>query len=198
MTSALGPTLGRLAAPPSGARWEGIRLDLLDALLADPTPEGWLTAWEAAMAALRDAVLAEAREALEAAAGHARYPEARLRTLLPDAEQADILWQRLLAEGMAVERLGAAGASPEAMRARAAALEAAWDGAVGVATAERQRWASLAARVAAWRRPWWPVLTVGGVLLLLTAVVSAWLGGQLPAPAWFTPVAQWFWGLPWP
>ncbi len=203
MTSALGPSLGRIAAPPSGGRWDAIRLDLLDTLVRGTTAgprssETWLGAWHAAVEALRDDLLAESRAMITAAGRRARYPTTRQDRLLPDPEQADILLQRLLAEGMPLERLAGAGSTAEVTRARAAALETAWDGAVAVARGERQRWTAEAARVAAWRRPWWPVFVAGAVLVVAAGVAAAWLGGQLPAPGWFTPVAQWFWDFPWP
>jgi hypothetical protein len=52
--------------------------------------------------------------------------------------------------------------------------------------------------VAEWRRPWRPVVIAGSVLSLAAVIVASWLGGQLPAPQWFDPVAAWFWELPWP
>lgn len=195
--------LGRLAAPPGAAPWEQIRLDLLDTLVRAkagdaPPPTAWADAWQAAATRLRDAVLDDAVASLTAAARHSRYPAKRLALLLPDTEQADILLQRLLAEAMALEALAAAGESAEINRARGAAIEGAWEGAARLATSERIRWRAAADRVAEWRRPWRPLVIAGMVLLCVTLVVAAWLGGQLPAPQWFDPVGEWFWELPWP
>lgn len=195
--------LGRLAAPPSTAAWENIRLDLLDALVRAkegdaPPPPAWTDAWQVSATRLRDELLDDAVARLTAAARHSRYPAKRLALLLPDAEQADILLQRILAEAMTLEALAAAGDSAEVHRARGVAIESAWEGAVRVATAERARWRAAATRVAEWRRPWRPIIIVGAVLLTGTLIVAAWLGGQLPAPGWFDPVGQWFWELPWP
>lgn len=194
--------LGRLAMPPVARPWEAIRLDLVDALVAagaggGMTPSACATAWATAAAALATAVQDEARAAIEAAVVHSRYPATRLAPLLPDAEQHDILLQRLLAAAIPLERLAAAPDGEATQRARGAALETAWDDAVQIARAETARWRAVASRVAAWRRPWAPVIAVGGVVVVLTLVVSAWLGGQLDAPGWFDPIATWFWGLPW-
>ncbi|MDX2206807.1 MAG: hypothetical protein SFU57_04120 [Gemmatimonadales bacterium] len=195
--------LGRLAAPPSAAPWEQIRLDLLDALVRAkageaPPPAAWTDAWQIAATELRDQVLDDAVAALNAAARHSRYPAKRLALLLPDSEQADILLQRLLAEAITLEGLAAAGESAEVNRARGTAIETAWEGAARIATSERLRWRAAANRVAEWRRPWRPVVIAGSVLSLAAVIVASWLGGQLPAPQWFDPVAAWFWELPWP
>ena len=154
-------------------------------------------AWATAVAELATTLHADARTAIAAAAGHSRYPARRLAPLLPDAEQYDILLQRLLAAAIPLERLATASDTDATLRARGAALETAWDGAVGIAHEETMRWRGIAARIAAWRRPWTPVIAVSGVAVALTLVVAAWLGGQLPAPDWFAPIAIWFWELPW-
>jgi hypothetical protein len=198
----LAPALGKLAAPPSARPWEAIRLALLDALVLSRAGGGMTqaacsTAWATAAAELAAAVQADARTAVEAAALHSRYPARRLAPLLPDPEQHDILLQRLLAAAIPLERLATAPDTDATLRARGAALEAAWESAVGIAHAETMRWRGIASRVAAWHRPWTPVIAVSAVVLTLTAVVAAWLGGQLTAPDWFAPIATWFWELPW-
>lgn len=148
--------------------------------------------------ALRDAVTSEARTRLERAAVESRYPADLLRAELPDAAAADRLLQRLLAEGMPLEQLEGEVASPELTRRRGAALESAWEAAVQIANAESARYRALAARIAAWRRPWRRLAIAAGVATVLALVVAAWIGGYLQAPGWFTPVVDWFWGLPWP
>jgi len=200
--SPLAPALGRLAAPPTARPWEAIRLGLLDAVVQSGAGGGMTqqmctAAWATAAAELAAAVLTDARAALEAAAHHARYPARRLAPLLPDAEQHDILLQRLLAAAIPLERLAASPDTEATQRARGAALEAAWDDAISMAQAETVRWRSSASRVAAWQRPWMPVMVVGSVVIVLTLILAAWLGGQLAAPEWFAPIATWFWWLPW-
>lgn len=200
--STLAPALGKLAAPPTARPWDTIRLTLLDALVSSRsgggmTQAGCTAAWATAVAELATTVHADARTAIEAAAVHSRYPARRLAPLLPDAEQHDILLQRLLAAAIPLERLATAPDTDATLRARGAALEAAWETAVGIARDETMRWRGIAARVAAWRRPWAPVLAVSGVVIALTLLVAAWLGGQVTAPDWFAPIAIWFWELPW-
>lgn len=203
MTAPLAPDLGRIAAAPSAAPYEDVRLRLLDALVTARS-EGrlgqaaWQEAFDGAAQSLKLRVIAEADQALRAAAEHSRYPTRRLANLLPDAEAADILLQRLLAEGMPLERLDALPADDDGRRLRAIAIEAAWDGAVALAAAESARWRALAERVAAWRRPMRPFWIGTVATLAVLALIAAWLGGQLPAPAWFAPVRDAFWRLPWP
>jgi hypothetical protein len=154
-------------------------------------------AWSTAATELAAVVHEDARRAIETAALHSRYPTRRLAPLLPDAEQQDILLQRLLAAAIPLERLATAPDTDATHRARGAALEAAWDAAVGIAHQETMRWRGVASRVAEWRRPWTPVLVVSGMVIALTLLLAAWFGGQIDAPEWFTPIAVWFWGLPW-
>lgn len=203
MTAPLAPDLGRIAAGPGTAPYEDVRLRLLDALvtakaegrLAQPA---WQEAFDAAAQSLKLRVIADADQALRAAAEHSRYPARRLAALLPDTEVADILLQRLLAEGMPLERLDGTPDDGDGRRLRAIAIEAAWDGAARLAAGETMRWRALAEEVAAWRRPMRPFWVGATLALAVLALVSAWLGGQLAAPAWFVPVRDAFWRLPWP
>ena len=200
--SVLAPALGKLAAPPTARPWEAIRLTLLDSLVQASAGGGMTqaqctAAWTAAAAELATVVHEDARRAIEVAALHSRYPTRQLAPLLPDAEQHDILLQRLLAAAIPLERLATAPDTIATQRARGAALETAWEAAVGIAHQETFRWRGIAARVAAWHRPWRPVLVASGVVIALTMLVAAWFGGQIDAPDWFTPIAVWFWGLPW-
>lgn len=199
----IGSALGHLADPPRDAPYEALRLDLLDRIVGVSGGTGaegaaWVAIWGATAHALTDTVLAEARDAIRQAVAHSRYPAKRAAALLPDAETADALLQRLLAAGISLESLSAAPATPALARQRASALEAAWDEARTIALADRARWQAIASELAAWRRPVRPVLLAGGVAVLLVGVAAAWLGGWLPAPAWFGPIGAWFWSLPWP
>jgi hypothetical protein len=202
MTMPLAAELGRLAAPAQGTPFDDVRLALLDALIiakssGDLGQDTWEDVFGSAMRSLRLRVLAEAETAIRAAAAHSRYPAHRLLAILPDATAADTLLHRLLAEGMALEQFEGFADDPVTRRARAAALEAAWDGAVRLATAERSRWRAAAMQVAAWRRPMvrlW-ILSIG--ILLLAALLAGWLSGELPAPGWFRPINDWWWRL-WP
>jgi len=202
MTAVLAADLGRLAAPAQSQRFDDIRLAMLDALIAAKATgrldqAAWDTVFSSAMRSLRMRLLAEAEEQLAAAAGHSRYPARRLRALLPDADVADTLLQRLLAEGMPLERFEGMPDDPATRRARAAALEQSWDGAGAVARAEQLRWQAVSVRVATWRRPTAPLWIISGAVLLGTTIVAAWLSGDVTAPRWFHPINDFWWRL-WP
>jgi hypothetical protein len=201
LSIAIAPALGRLAAPPGSGPDADLRIDLVDRLVVPGAAEsgpGWVTAWRATAEALADRVFEEASADLRRAAIRSRYPAGHLAGLLPDDTARDVLVERLAAEAMELERMASFPADPATTRARGAALEAAWDAAVGVVRAERRRWLALAQEVDGWRRPWRPLAVVGSVLVVLALVAAAWIGGWLPAPAWFRPVVDAFWGLPWP
>jgi hypothetical protein len=194
--------LGHLAAPATTAPFDAVRLSLLDTIIrhnADGALEQlhWEAAFEAAVHSLRIRVLGLAEAAVREAATRSRYPARRLRAVLPDAEAAEMLINRMLAEGMPLERLEGLPATPMHRRARATALEASWDGAVRVANAELARWRAVAAGVDAWRRPALWAWIITAVLLGLAGVLAAWFSGEVPSPAWFRSINAWWWRL-WP
>lgn len=202
MTTELAADLGRLAAPSPSQPFDDIRLAMLDAIIAAKATgqleqAAWDTAFSSAMRSLRMRLLAEAEAQLVAAAEHSRCPARRLRPLLPDADAADTLLQRLLAEGMPLERFEGMPDDPATRRARAAALEQAWEGASAVARAERMQWQAVAVRVASWRRPTAPLWVISFAVLLGTTIVAAWLSGTVTAPRWFHPINNFWWRL-WP
>jgi hypothetical protein len=198
ITRPLAPALGHLADPPSSAPFDDIRLVMLEELLVAPGDQGWLMAWECAATAIRDRVVASAREEMLAAGRRSRYPTQQLASMLPSDEAADGLLHRLLAEGMPLERLEGSSLDAAGWRGRGAAIEVAWDGAVRIGVAERGRWRGAAAGVAGWRRPWRPLVIAGSALVLAATLLAAVLGGFLPAPRWFAPVVDAFWEVPWP
>lgn len=203
VTPSLAAQLGRIAAPPHGAPFESVRLALLEALITarhegSLTHETWQRAFDHAARSLRLRVIEHAERELRAAAAQSRFPRRRLAALLPDAEAADALLHRLLAEGIPLERFERQSDTDEMRHRRALAMEAAWEGAAAIAKAESLRWSGVAATVAAWRRPTAPVWVASALLLGGSLLVAAWLGGELPAPEWFDPIGRIFWGLPWP
>ena len=203
MQGTLAPALGRLAHPARQAPFEVIRLALVDTLVsarAGGQLDGgaWLAAWQRAMEAIRDEVMSEATGTIDAAARRSRFPAARLAQLRPDPEAAEILLNRLLAEGEPLERLDGAASDDAMTRARGAVLQAGWDAAIRIAVAERGHWAGVARDIEQWRRPWRPLVIAGLLTLAIVTVLAAMLGGVIPAPTWFQPVTDWFWGLPWP
>ena len=48
-----------------------------------------------------------------------------------------------------------------------------------------------------WKRPRWPLWLLTLLLLALLGWVAMVLGGFIDAPAWFRPVAQWWWNRGW-
>lgn len=200
MSSGIAPELGRISSPSRGEPYDDIRLALLDGVI-DANAAGtldqqaWESAFAGAMRSVRLRLLAEAESSLRAAAEHSHYPMRRLRTLLPDAETADTLLNRLLAEGMPLERFEGLGIDPGTRRARGAALERSWDGAMRVAATASSRWQVTANRVAAWRRPTPPLWLLSAGLMIAALVLAAWLSGTVRSPLWFRPVNAFWWRL---
>ena len=202
MSTPLAAELGLLAAPARSAPFDDVRLALLDAIVTAKAvgrleQGAWENAFAGAVRSLRLRVLAEAEQMMRSAAAHSRYPARRLQALLPDAEVADALLNRLTAEAMPLERYEGFGDDPVSRRARAAALESAWQGAVRIATAETARWRTIAMQVAAWRRPTGILWTISIALFLGTLVVAGWLSGAVASPVWFRPINELWWRL-WP
>ncbi|HEV8151183.1 MAG TPA: hypothetical protein VGP61_13455 [Gemmatimonadales bacterium] len=220
----LGPMLGRLVLPPGektpfDAALDGVRLELLTqlferaaaarALLDSGDGPGaravlgestWLSLWEHAVAAATRVLLEEIERRLRDAAAASRYPGKRLTGVLPDAEERRVLAARLSAAGVGleegVERLAPGSQSwNEALRRVAGELDAAWERLEATAHAELRQWTRRAAELHAWRRPWWPLLLVGAVLLTLAGWLGLVLGGYLPAPGWLSPLTNWVWNL---
>ena len=197
----LGPVLGRLARPGTAAPEDALRLALVDRMITTPPVDGadWVAAWRITAIAFADAIMAEARDGIERAALHARLPGRRLQAELPSDQEREVLIERFAAEAMQLEALADLGGDAQAVqRRRAAALNLAWDGALELSRVERRRWQRRAETVAQWRRPWRPLAITAALLLGGGLVVAAWLGGWWPAPAWFHPAIDAFWGLPWP
>jgi hypothetical protein len=187
----------RLAAEGERAR----ALGALDAQI-------WLDAWEEAVKGVAAALIVHVNARLAAEASAARMPR-RLRRSVPlDAAEERGISGRLGAVGAGLvpaldalhertERLrGATAAEREALDewqetllVAARRFEAAWLGLADQAAAELERWAEVAAGIARWRRPLWPVAAVGIPALAAAALLGLVMGGYLPAPGWL--VALW-------
>lgn len=179
-----------------------MRLALLDALVSangagELTQGAWEGAFGAAVRSLRMRVLGESEQFLRAAAAHSRYPTRRLQARLPDEAAAEKLLNQLLAAGMPLERLDGLADDPVSRRARAAALDSAWESAVTLAVAETARWRGVAATIALWRRPTLPVWLISLGLFGIAALLACWLSGLIASPNWFHPVNDFWWRL-WP
>lgn len=199
-TTPLGPALGRLARPANGSAFDPVRLALIDRLVGSTPSSGedWVAAWREAATALADQVLSDGEAELRRAATNSRLPEQRLRPLLPGGAEREVLIEKLVAAAIPLEELVNEPVTSATTRNRGAALEAAWDASVQVVRGETARWRASAGRVAAWRRPWRQLVLAAIVLVPLTTLVAAWLGGWVAAPAWFQPAIDQFWRLPWP
>jgi len=205
----LGPWLGVVASArprpaPGLVPLDDIRLALVSRLLEEahrPGPD-WLAAWhEAVRASTARTTEVLARRAADAAAA-SRAPERVAREARPGEEDLQILAARIESAGIPLEEVVSSlptGGDPGRHFSRiGGALEDSWlalERVVGLAAGE---WSRRAATVQAWRRPTAPLWIVSGSLLLLAGLVGLVLGGHLPAPAWFAPVVDWWWGLPWP
>ncbi|HRP07532.1 MAG TPA: hypothetical protein PLL69_03500 [Gemmatimonadales bacterium] len=198
--SSLTIALSRLARPAASGSFDDLRLAMVDRLIEASGRDAldgntWLEAWQDAVRQVADRVIASAEAAVTAAASRARFPAAALAAMRAPAEQHTVLLNRLLAEGIALEELGA---SADQDQRRGMALDEAWHRMTGVAVAEQSRWARIAADIDAWRRPWRPLVIASVVLLFVVTVLAGMLGGIVAPPQWFQPVNDWFWSLPWP
>ena len=172
----------------------------------------WLGAWEEAVGAVADGLTRRINERLAAEARAVRMPRRLRRRVVLDTAERRALTARLGSSGAIlipalddVQRCGEAAlaatalereivaAWQEALTTAARRLEAAWLALEDAVEAEAARWADVADRVAAWRKPPWPVLVLGGLALLVGLWFGLTYGGYLPAPAWLVR----FWeGLP--
>jgi hypothetical protein len=160
-----------------------------------------LEAWEEAVAAVADQVTERIEETLWVEARVARMPRRRLRRRLPDDEARRGLLARLGAAGVALvpaldtlERCAVAAVTAtgldrdamnawqDALRTAARRLDAAWIALEDTVEHEWAQWEAVAADVGRWRRPWWPVLAVGVVVLALAVWIGLVFGGYAAAP----------------
>ena len=191
-----------MASAPRNGPFDDVRLALLDAVIAAKAAgrmgqDAWEEAFGSAARSLRLRVVADAEQMVRAAAAESRYPARKMNAILPDADDAEALLNKMLAAGMVLERLGGLSDDPVSRRARGAALESAWDAAANVATAELARWRGTAAQIAAWRRPTAPLWIAGIAIILVTLLIASWLSGEIASPVWFRPVNDLWWRL-WP
>lgn len=165
--------------------------------------ETWLAAWEETVTAVGAALIDGINRRLEAEALAVGMPaRRRLRVRLDEVERR-ALTARLGSSGSglvpALDRLSAAaalarGATPlergaveawqDGLKTAARRLEAAWLALEEGVEQESLQWEAVADRVAAWRKPLWPVVAVTAVALAAAGWLGLVLGGYLPAPAW--------------
>jgi hypothetical protein len=165
--------------------------------------ETWLAAWEEAVGTVADGLARRVDERLAAEARAVRMPRRLRRRVLLEPAERRALAARLGSSGAIliraldeVQRRGTAAlaatalqreavtAWQDALKTAARRLEAAWLALEDAVDGEAARWADVADRVAAWRKPLWPVFVVGGIALLVVFWLGLTFGGYLPAPAW--------------
>jgi hypothetical protein len=205
----LGPWLGVVASPrprpaPGLVPLDEIRLVLVSRLLeeAHRASPDWLAAWHNAVAAATARTTEVlGRRALDAATA-SRAPERVAREARPGDGDLRILAARIESAGIPLEQVVSSlppGDEPGRHFSRiGGAVEDSWLELERVVGSTASEWARLAAAVEAWRRPTGRLWLASGGLLLLAALVGLVLGGHLPGPAWFGPVVDWWWSLPWP
>lgn len=176
--------------------------------------EAWLAAWEETVTATGAALIDRINRLLEAEAHAVRMPVRLHRRVRLDEVERRALTARLGSSGSglipALDQLSLASAAAreatpmerasvdawqDGLKTAARRLEAAWLALEDGVEAEWQHWQGVADRVAAWRKPWWPVLVATAIALAVASWLGLVLGGYLPAPSWLQAV----WGaLPLP
>jgi hypothetical protein len=227
----LGPFLGRLASAPRSRNqgWlpvDDLRLGLATRLFklggsariagdAAPdvlTAELWSAAWNEAVVAVANRVIATVETRLRQAAEASRYPVKRLaQAMFSDADRRALIAR--LGEGGAplltaleeVDRLRRViDQSPdltdatridwlEALTAAARRQESAWRELERALDREGPLWAGEISTISSWTRPKWPLWVASGTLYALAIWVGLMLGGYVAAPGPLAPAVSWFW-----
>jgi hypothetical protein len=170
----------------------------------------WLDAWEETASGIGAELVARANERLSAEAAAVRMPGRMRRRVILDPAEVRGVAGRLGASGGGLvaaldelhargERLrGATAAERDALNQWQDALvtsagrtEGAWLLLEEAVDAELTRWESVAATVARWRRPRWPIIAVGVPLLAGATWLGLVLGGYVNAPGWLQSVWGW-------
>lgn len=226
MIPELGPLIGAMVEPKDPAAPAGeietVRIELVGALferaraarkiLAAGDESGarealgtqvWLELWESASRRAAETFLGALKSELRSAAEYSRYPKRRLPALLPRAEDARIIEAKFSSAGIGLEAAAELLSNPganwqEALRRVAGELEESWRQLRQIAEAEHARWHPRVGIVRSWRRPWRSLVLSGLAALAVVLWVGLVIGGYLPVPGWFRPVADWAWTLTWP
>jgi len=179
------------------------------AAVAAVGPELWLEAWEEAVGAASGLLSDHLGRQFDAHARAVRLPRRLRRTRRPAAVGRGALTARLGSAGaplvatlVGLEPVGAAavhatGLEPTAvehwqnlLRTAARRLEAAWLDLEHRLEAELLTAQTALDDVAQWRRPWWPVVAIGTIVLVAAVWLGLILGGYLTPPSWFARLWQ--------
>lgn len=179
--------------------------------LATLNHDAWAGLWHHTVEQVAERAAATLNGHLAAAAREARLPRRRASTLALDAEEVRALAERLAQGSEALEAAlvdldRAAGpvrserASPQsvadwhdALLAAARRLESAWLVLEANLGREWQAWVVELEEIRTWRRPLWPLVTTGLVLVMAFGYAGLVLGGYLPVPGPFRGIAEAMW-----
>lgn len=219
----LGPALGRLVQSGAAGGIEQtllpVRMSLVTRLLvaageartalaggderaarAALAPATWAALWDTAAEEAAALLIKQLDARLTAAAVSARMPAWRAERHLVTAAEHRAIHARLGAGAGALLR---AAAELESLRggrwtaqvlATARRLESAWLALTAAAERELAEWEPDIQSVLAWRRARWPLWTFTAVVVAMALWAGLVLGGYLPVPALFAPLANALWG----
>ncbi len=164
----------------------------------------WQEAWEEAVAGVADLVADRIATSVSEAARAVGLPRRRLRRVGLGEADRHALAARLGSAGAALvsaldaveARAGAAIAATalerdaveawqEALTTAARRLDAAWLAVEDAVEEEIARWDAVAAEIASWRKPLWPVFVVGVLALSAAVWLGLVFGGYVEAPPAF-------------
>lgn len=169
----------------------------------------WQEAWDEAVGGIAEALVDRVARHLEAeaqAVGMSRRRRAKLTVVDSDRSAliarlgsagANLIPALDALERDAAKAVEATGLERDAverwqgdLKLAARRLEAAWIALEQAVDKEGERWMGVADRVAAWRKPLWPVYTVGIVAMGVAVWLGLIFGGYLDPPAWMVRIWQ--------
>lgn len=179
--------------------------------LATLNGAAWDTAWGAAVESVAERAAALVSDRLLAAAREARMPARFARRLPLDIAEVRALAARLdrgsaplrqalvlldqLSPAARSERAAAAAVREwqAALATAARRLEAAWLALEEALREEGRQWDGEVVEVRRWRRPLWPLLVAGALLLAAATGIGLVLGGYLPVPGFLAGTVERIW-----
>lgn len=179
--------------------------------LATLNGAAWDTAWGSAVESVAERAAAAISDRMLAAARESRLPARYARHLPLDAAEVRALAARLdcgsqpLRESLVtLDQLAPAARSERApltavhdwqsaLLASARRLEAAWLALEEVLREEWRTWGAEVEEVRAWRRPLWPLVAIGVLVLATAGYFGLVLGGYLPVPGPLSGMVERIW-----
>jgi hypothetical protein len=180
-----------------------------DAAVAAVGPAMWLEAWDEAIGGVADLMTDHFGRQFDAEANVVRLPRRGRRRVRPNEAFRRAVRARLGSAGAALvatldgleqrgaNAVAATGLEREAIErwqetlcTAARRLEAAWLDLESTVESEARLWQVTLDEVAQWRRPLWPVMLVGGILLVAATWLGLVLSGYVLPPPWFAELWQ--------